>query len=153
MKVRPLISATSTRALVPVGDHRRRFVEVERNAEIAREMVERAERQDAERGLGPGKRAGGGADACRRRRRRSAAASPRSTIAAAALVRHRSPSTSSIAGRRCRRACKRRLDLRRGRPRRRLTIDRRFHCSAARNDQSAGPMRKAASLLPSRSRK
>ncbi len=49
-------------ALAAGGDDLGRFLEIEWNAEIAREMVERAERQDAERRLGAGERRGGRGD-------------------------------------------------------------------------------------------
>ena len=62
MKMRPFISATSTCRSLAARDQLRRLVELGRNAEVAREMVERAERQDAERRLGPDQRRGRRAD-------------------------------------------------------------------------------------------
>ena len=46
----------------PAGDLGGRFGEVGGHAEVAREMVERPEWEDAERGLAPGQRPGGRAD-------------------------------------------------------------------------------------------
>ena len=62
MNTRPFISATSTRAVAAARNHLRRFVEVRGNAEVAREMIERSQGQDAEDGVGAHQRRGGGAD-------------------------------------------------------------------------------------------
>ena len=138
------------------GDQRRRFVEVGRNAEIAGEMVERAERQDAEPGRAVRDRAGGGADGP------VAAADDQQRIAALddrpaahlglAAVDHLDFGLD--AG-----PAERRLDLGRD-----LVVGGRRTATAIDQDggarlcqpalcQVAGPIRNAASLLPSRSRK
>ena len=50
-------------ALHALGDHLSRLAEMERNAEVLGEMIERAERQNAEGNVGAGKHAGHGANA------------------------------------------------------------------------------------------
>ena len=63
MKVSPLTSARSTARCAPLGDHLRRLVEIERDAEILGEMIERAERQNAEGNARAGKHPCQGANA------------------------------------------------------------------------------------------
>ena len=62
MKMRPLSSPTSTSLVVAVDDRLDGGVEVERNAGVLGEMIERAERYDAERGLRADERRRNGVD-------------------------------------------------------------------------------------------
>ncbi len=59
----PVVHLTDVDLLVrSARDQPRGFVEVGRNAKVAREMIERAEREDSEQRLGPDDSRGGGAD-------------------------------------------------------------------------------------------
>ena len=64
MKMRPLTSATSIRRRLARSDQCSGFVEIGRNAEVAGEVIERAERQHDRAAVSvPGQRARRGADA------------------------------------------------------------------------------------------